>query len=128
MPVHLTHRAGLDVKMASRNRLGDWEVFAVNNTRLAATAFICGSVKHVVGVLVFGLLERWRLLLVNALRYGAWEVCVSRPISQALPDCLPRPTLENVLVLLVDVLKNLRRQAEVLCHDRFRCVLDPFVQ
>jgi hypothetical protein len=36
--------------------------------------------------------------------------------------------LENVLVLLMDVLKNLRRKTEVLCHDGLGCVLDPLVQ
>ena len=40
----------------------------------------------------------------------------------------PRPTLENVLVLLVDVLENLRRQTEVLCYNSLGCVLDPLVQ
>lgn len=38
------------------------------------------------------------------------------------------PTLENVLVLLVDVLENLRRQTEVLCYNSLGCVLDPLVQ
>ena len=36
--------------------------------------------------------------------------------------------MENVLVLLVDVLENLRRQTEVLCYDGLGCVLDPLVQ
>ena len=40
----------------------------------------------------------------------------------------PRPTLENVLVLLVNVLEDLRRQTEVLCYNGFGCVLDPLVQ
>jgi hypothetical protein len=36
--------------------------------------------------------------------------------------------LENVLVLLVDVLEDLRRQTEVLCHNGLGCVLNPLVQ
>ena len=40
----------------------------------------------------------------------------------------PRPTLENVLVLLVDVLENLRRQTEVLCYNSLGRMLDPLVQ
>ena len=39
-----------------------------------------------------------------------------------------RLTLENVLVFLVDVLENLRRQAEVFCYHRFGGMLDPFIQ
>jgi hypothetical protein len=37
-------------------------------------------------------------------------------------------TAEDVLVLLVDVGKDLRRQTEVLCNDRLRGVFDPLVQ
>jgi hypothetical protein len=36
--------------------------------------------------------------------------------------------LENVLILLVDVLKDLGRETEVLCHNSLGCVLDPLVQ
>lgn len=39
-----------------------------------------------------------------------------------------RPTLENVLVLLMDVLEDLRRETEVLCYNSLGCVLDPLVQ
>jgi hypothetical protein len=36
--------------------------------------------------------------------------------------------LEDVLVLLVDVLKDLWRQAEVLCYNGLGCMLNPLVQ
>jgi hypothetical protein len=38
------------------------------------------------------------------------------------------PTLENVLILLMDVLKDFRRETEVLCHNGLGGVLDPLIQ
>jgi hypothetical protein len=75
--MHLTHCTGLDVKMASRDGLGDREVLAIHDARLATAAFVCRRVEHVVCVLVLGLLERRRRLFLNALGYGAWDVRVS---------------------------------------------------
>lgn len=63
--------------MTGSDRLGDGEVLAVHNTRFAATALVRWGIEHVVGVLVLRLLERRRLLLVNALRYRAWKPHVS---------------------------------------------------
>jgi hypothetical protein len=77
VPVHLTHRTGLYIKMTSRDRLGDWEVLAVHDARLATAAFVRRRIEHVVCVLVLRLLERRRRLLLDALGDGAWEVSVS---------------------------------------------------
>jgi len=77
VPVHLAHSARLDIQVAGGDRLGDREVLAVHNTRFAAAALVRWGVEHVVGVLVLRLLERRRLLLVNALRDRAWKPCVS---------------------------------------------------
>lgn len=77
MPVHLSHSTRLDVQVTGSNRLGDGEVFAVHNTRFAAAALIRWGVKHVVGVLVLRLLERRRLLLIDALGDGALKPLVS---------------------------------------------------
>lgn len=66
VPVHLSHRAGFNIKMRSRDGLGDWEVsLAVHNTSFPSTALFCGSLQHVVCVLVLGLLERLRGLLLD---------------------------------------------------------------
>ena len=71
VPVHLAHSARLDIQVAGGNRLGDGEVLAVNDARLATAAFVGWGVEHVVGVLVLRLLEcRW-LLLIDALGNGA---------------------------------------------------------
>ena len=71
VPVHLAHSARLDIRVAGGNRLGDGEVLAVNDARLATAAFVGWGVEHVVGVLVLRLLEcRW-LLLIDALGNGA---------------------------------------------------------
>lgn len=77
MPVHLAHSTRLDIQVAGGDRFGDGEVLAVHNARLATAAFVGWSVEHVVGVLVLRLLERRRLLLVNALGDRAWIQCVS---------------------------------------------------
>lgn len=125
VPVHLAHSARLDVQMTGSDSLGNREVLAVHNTRFAAAALVGWGVEHVVGVLVLRLLERRRLLLINALRDRACKPCqlnVLRNQSSSVH------TLENVLVLLVDVLENLRRQAEVLCYNSLGCVLNPLVQ
>jgi hypothetical protein len=71
VPVHLAHGARFDVQMTGSDRLGDREVLAVHNARLAAAAFVGWGVQHVVGILVLGLLKRRRLLLVNALGHRA---------------------------------------------------------
>lgn len=77
VPVHLTHRTRFDIKMASGDRLGDWEVLAVHDACLATAPFVRGRVEHVVCVLVLGLLERGRRLFLNALWYRTWEMRVS---------------------------------------------------
>jgi hypothetical protein len=77
VPVHLTHRTGFDIKMTSRDRLGDWEILAVHDARLTTATHVRGRIEHVVCVLVLGLFERRRRLFLNALGDGAWEVCVS---------------------------------------------------
>jgi hypothetical protein len=38
------------------------------------------------------------------------------------------PTLEDVLILLMDVLEDLGRETEVLCHNGLGRVLNPLVQ
>jgi hypothetical protein len=67
VPVHLAHSTRLDVQVTSSDRLGDGEVLAVHNARFTAAALVRRGIEHVVGVLVLRLLERGRLLLVNAL-------------------------------------------------------------
>ena len=67
VPVHLAHSARLNIQVAGSDCLGDGEVLAVHDARFTAATFIGRSVKHVMGVLVLRLLERRRLLLINAL-------------------------------------------------------------
>lgn len=112
--------------MSSSDGLGDREVFAVHNARLSTASYFCRSVEHVVGILVLRFLERRRLLLVNALWYGAWSHVSVNAIFEYHGNC--KLTLENILVLLVDVFEDLRGQTEVLSYDRLGGVLDPLVQ
>jgi len=77
VPVHLAHSARLDIQMTGSDRLGDREVLAVHNARLAAATLVRWGIEHVVGVLVLRLLERRRLLLINALGDRACKPCVS---------------------------------------------------
>lgn len=73
MPMHFPHRARLDIQMSSCNRLGNGEVLAVNYARFSAAALLGWSVEHVVSVLMLRLLERPRLLLVDAVGDRAWD-------------------------------------------------------
>ena len=77
MPVHLAHSTRFDVQVTSSDRLRDGEVLAVHDTRFAAATLVGWGVKHVVGVLVLRLLERRRLLLIDALGDGALKPLVS---------------------------------------------------
>ena len=88
--MHLTHRTGFDVKVTSRDRLGDREVLAVHDARLATATFVRGRIEHVVCVLVLGLLERRRCLFLDALWDRTCQVC-QLTISQGLSDCRDQP-------------------------------------
>jgi len=78
----------------------------------------------VVRVLMLRALERGRLLLVNAVRDGAWE----RASAIRLQATRVLLTFKDVLVLFVNVFEHLRGQAEVFRNDRLRSVFDPLVQ
>ena len=49
-------------------------------------------------------------------------------LRDTLSEGSVKVTLEDVLVLLVDVLKDLRGQAEVLRDHSLGCMLEPFAQ
>lgn len=73
VPVHLAHGTRLDIQMTSSDRLGNWEVLAVNDARFTATSLLRWSFKHVVGVLVLRFLECGWLFLIDAFRYRTWN-------------------------------------------------------
>ena len=124
MPMHLSHCTRLDIEMTGRDGFGDRKVLAVHYTGFTATSHLWWRIKHVVRVLMLRALERGRLFLVNAIRDGSWE----RTLAISSQATSVRLTLKDILVLFVNVLEHLRRQAEVLRNDRLRSVLDPLVQ
>lgn len=68
VPVHLAKCSRGDVKMRGGNGLGNRKVSAVHDPGFSSTALFRGSLEHVVGVLVLGLLECFGRFLFNAVR------------------------------------------------------------
>jgi len=124
VPMHLSHCTRLDIEVTGCDSLGDRKVLAIHYTSLTATSHLWWCVKHVVRVLMLRALERGRLLLVNAVRDGAWE----RASAIRLQATRVLLTFKDVLVLFVNVFEHLRGQAEVFRNDRLRSVFDPLVQ
>lgn len=98
VPVHLANGAGLDRDVGSGYGLGDGKVLGVGNADLSAAGLLGLLVEHAVRELVLRLLD----ILASGL---------------LIVDGSCHPALENVLLALGDVGKDLGCQVEVLGDD-----------